>query len=150
MDAVQRQRQNAQRYGYLRSNAQVTVSSGPYIEITPVNPNYIVVPYYNPYLVFGPPPPGVVVANSVYFGFGVSLGAWWAPWGWGSTRFVWPMHTVIFVNEPWGRTWPNRGGYVHPYPGVPRHPGPRLPDMHRAQPRTPAQRAAPHGGGRRR
>src|ERR1700686_515978 len=45
MDAVQRMRQKAKQYGYLRSNAQITVSGGPYIEVLPVNPDYIVVPY---------------------------------------------------------------------------------------------------------
>ena len=45
MDAVQRMRQKAKQYGYLQSNAQITVSRGPYIEILPVNPDYIVVPY---------------------------------------------------------------------------------------------------------
>ena len=48
MDAVQRQRAVAQRYGYLRSNGQVIVSGGPYITIMPVNPGYVVVPYYDP------------------------------------------------------------------------------------------------------
>jgi hypothetical protein len=45
MDAVQRQRAVAQRYGYLRSNGQVVVSGGPYITIMPVNPGFVVVPY---------------------------------------------------------------------------------------------------------
>src|SRR5262249_55148166 len=48
MAAVQRQRALATRYGYLRSNGQVVVSTGPYIAITPVNPGYVVVPYYDP------------------------------------------------------------------------------------------------------
>ena len=52
MDAVQRQRAIAQRYGYLRSNGQIVVSGGPYITIMPVNPGYIVVPYYDPAVVF--------------------------------------------------------------------------------------------------
>jgi hypothetical protein len=38
MDAVQRLRQEAQQYGYLRTNGSVVVSGGPYIAITPVNP----------------------------------------------------------------------------------------------------------------
>jgi hypothetical protein len=140
MDAVQRMRQKAKQYGYLRSNAQITVSGGPYIEILPVNPDYIVVPYYDPYLVFGPPPPGFLVAGAIRFGFGVHLGAWFAPWGWGSTRLVWPTHTVIIDNTPWGRTWVNRFGYVHPYPGLARHIGPRLPDLHRLVPRPLLER----------
>ena len=31
MDAVQRERQLAYRYGYLRSNPQIVVTNGPYI-----------------------------------------------------------------------------------------------------------------------
>ena len=48
MDAVQRMRQKAQSYGYLRSTPQVTVSQGPYVEIQPVDPGFIVVPYLRP------------------------------------------------------------------------------------------------------
>jgi hypothetical protein len=148
MDAVQRLRHQAQQYGYLRSNPRVTVTTGPYIEITPISPDYVVVPYYDPYVVFGPPAPGFVVGTAIYFGFGVRLGAWWGPWGWGATRFGWPAHTVIIGNVPWGRTWGNRGGYVHPYPGVPRNIGPRLPDRHPPVPRTAPERAQPRGGTR--
>src|SRR5215471_314121 len=39
MDAVQRMRALAYRHGYLRSNAQVVVRSGPFIEIVPVEPS---------------------------------------------------------------------------------------------------------------
>ena len=45
MDAVQRQRGLAERYGYLSGNGQIAVSGGPYITIMPVNPAFIVVPY---------------------------------------------------------------------------------------------------------
>src|SRR5215831_12034991 len=48
MNAVQRQRAMAQRYGYLRTNGQVVVSGGPYITVMPVNPGYVVVPYCDP------------------------------------------------------------------------------------------------------
>ena len=37
MDAVQRMRRHAVDFGYLRSNAQVVVNTGPYVEILPVN-----------------------------------------------------------------------------------------------------------------
>jgi Protein of unknown function (DUF3300) len=146
MDAVQRMRQQAQRYGYLQSNEQVTVSQDPYVEILPVDPGYIVVPYYDPYLVFGPPPPGFFVGGAIGFGFGVRIGTWFGPWGWGSTNIIWATHTLMLNNAPWGRGWVNRGGYVHPYPNVPRHPSPRLPDRHPLTPRTPAERAAPRAG----
>src|SRR6202035_5856602 len=61
MDAVQRQRAVAQSYGYLRSNGQVMVSGGPYITILPVDPGFIVVPYYDPGIVFFAPRAGFVV-----------------------------------------------------------------------------------------
>ena len=37
MDAVQRMRRKARDYGYLRTNQQIIVSGGPYIEIEPGN-----------------------------------------------------------------------------------------------------------------
>ena len=143
LDAVQRMRQQAQRYGYLRSNAQVIVSQGPYVEILPVESGYITVPYYDPGIVFGPPPLGFILARGVVFGFGVRIGGWFGPWGWGSTHIVWATHTLMLDNAPWGREWGNRREYVHPYPNVARHPDPRLPDRHAPQPRTPSERAAP-------
>jgi hypothetical protein len=48
MDAVQRERRKARDFGYLRSNGQIIVGSGPYITIAPVNPGFVVVPYYDP------------------------------------------------------------------------------------------------------
>jgi hypothetical protein len=51
-DAVQRERKKARDYGYLRSNAQIIVSDGPYITIVPVHPAFIPVPYYDPAIVF--------------------------------------------------------------------------------------------------
>src|SRR5262245_22433996 len=48
MDAVQRLRRQASTYGYLRSNPQVVVTTGPYIEIMPAGPAYLAVPIYDP------------------------------------------------------------------------------------------------------
>src|ERR1700678_3337855 len=49
MDAVQRMRQKAKDYGYLKSNDQIAVDAeGPYIDIEPVNPGFICVPAYDP------------------------------------------------------------------------------------------------------
>jgi hypothetical protein len=146
MDAVQRMRQKAQRDGYLRSNPEVTVSQGPDVEIQPVDPGYIVVPCYDPYILLGPPPPGIVIGGAIGFGFGVRIGTWFGPWGWGSTRFIWSNHALIVNNSPWGHEWGNRGNYVHPYPDVPHHVGPRLPDQHPPTPRTPTERVAPRTG----
>lgn len=146
MDAVQRQRALAQRYGYLRSNGQVVVGGGPYITIEPVNPAYIVVPYYDPGIVFYGRRPGY----SIRFGYGVSLGGFFSPWGWGGggIRFDWGRHDVFINNARWGRTWVNRGNYVHPYAGV-RRPGgvvERHEEGHRLEPRSAPERRAPAEG----
>jgi hypothetical protein len=147
MDAVQRERQKAASYGYLRSNAQVIVRTGPYIEIVPVSPNYIVVPYYDPVIVFAPPRRGFVVGTAIRFGFGVTLVAAFDPWGWHATRFGWADHTVIINNAPWRRTWTNRLTYVHPY-SVPRFTGSRPVDHHELQARSAREREE-QGHGRR-
>jgi hypothetical protein len=145
MDAVQRQRQTAVRYGYLRSGPQVIVRTGPYIEVLPTNPNYIVVPYYDPLIVFAPPRRGFVVGGAIRFGFGVTLGAVWAPWGWGTSRFVWGDHAVIINNAPWRRTWVNRTTYVHAW-SVPRYSGRRPTEGHRIQERSREEREASRDG----
>ncbi len=155
MDAVQRMRQLSWRYGYLRSNAQVIVRSGPYIEIVPVNPGYVVVPYYSPAVVFAPPRPGFIVATGVRFGFGVTVGAAFAPWGWGSTRFAWGDHALFVNNVVWQRTWVNRAVYVHPY-AVPRYAVPRgdmrhdAVERHEVIERSPREREAARDGRERR
>jgi len=93
------------------------VSDGPYITIMPVNPGYIVVPYYDPAVVFFAPRPGFAVGGAIRFGFGVTIGGFFAPWGWGAggIRFDWGAHAVFLNNARWGRTWANRSAYVHPY-----------------------------------
>ncbi len=152
MDAVQRQRHQAEHYGYLRSNAQIAVSGGPYIAITPVNPDFIPVPYYDPAIVYYAPRPGFVVSAGIGFGFGVSLGGFFRPWGWGPGygRFDWGGHRVFINNAPWGRTWVNRGGYVHPYEGGVRRWGPaeRVPERHELHERSEHERGAAREGRR--
>ncbi len=150
MDAVQRQRAAAQRYGYLRTNGQIVVSGGPYITILPVDPGYIVVPYYDPLVVFFAPRPGFFVVGAIRFGFGVTLGGFFAPWGWvaGGIGFDWGAHSVFLNHAPWGRTWMNRGGYVHPYPSIQRRPPDaiRPRDTHPLHPRSGRERSAPRQG----
>ncbi len=149
MDAVQRERQRARDFGYLRSNGQIVVSSGPYITIMPVNPAFMVVPYYDPGIVFVRPRPGFVVGGAIRFGFGVTIGGFFRPWGWGVGRFDWRAHSVIINNSPWRRTWVNRREYVHPYPGVRRFPpGERVPERHELHERSERERAAPREGRR--
>jgi hypothetical protein len=121
MDAIQRMRRKAKEYGYLRSNDYITVREGPYIEIEPVNPDFIVVPAYDPWVVFAPPPPGFYVGGAITFGFGVTIGAWLRPWGWGACRIGWGEHAIFINNVRWERGWRNRGVYVHGYPGIHRY-----------------------------
>src|SRR5271165_2889917 len=83
MDAVQRERHRAYDYGYLRTNPQVIVNGGPYIEILPARPDFIVVPYYDPLIVFAAPRPGFFVGGAIRFNFGITIGAAFRPWGWG-------------------------------------------------------------------
>ena len=140
MDAVQRMRREAVDYGYLQSNKSVMVTPSPYIQILPVNPGFIVVPYYDPRVVFVRPRPGVRVAATINFGYGVTIGTVWGPWGWGTSRFDWGAHVAIIAGAPWGRTWVNRGVYVHPYTVRRYEPRRPMPEEHRAQPRSRTER----------
>ncbi len=146
MDAVQRMRQKAKDYGYLRSNGQIVVSGGPYIGIEPVDPAFMVVPAYDPLIVFAPPRPGFFVGGAIGFGFGIGLGVAFRPWGWGVTHFDWGAHTVFINNAPWGRGWANRGVYVHPYNGPRRWEPDRRLENHRLIRRDEAERHAAREG----
>jgi len=149
MDAAQRLRHSAYNYGYLRSNAQIVVRNGPFIEVLPVDPGFVVVPYYNPAVVFVRPGPGLVIGGAIRFGYGVRLGAYFAPWGWGTTRFGWGEHTLFVNNAPWGRTWTNRTVYVHPFAAVPRYrAAARVRDRHQPQARSERERTAEREGRR--
>jgi hypothetical protein len=137
MDAAQRMRHEAWNYGYLRSSTEVTVSEGPYIEIVPVNVDYVPIPVYDPLVVFTPPRPGIVVRTALTYRFGARLGVAFAPWGWGASWFDWPGRAVVINRTPWDRTWLNRETYVHPY-AVRRYAGPPVEQHHaiaRAEPR---------------
>ena len=134
MDAVQRMRKQARRYGYLQTTPYDTVvDSGGYIEILPVNPAYIYVPMYDPYVVYGPPPPGFFIGGAIRFGPGIVIGAGFFPWGWAHPYFSWSNHLIFFDETPWGRGWANRGFYFHPYAHPWRRgPGPRI-ERHRVR-----------------
>lgn len=145
MDSVQRERQIAQRYGYLRSTGQIAVSGGPYIAITPVNPDFVYVPYYDPLIVFAAPRPGFFVGGAIRYGFGFNVGVAFRPWGWGYSRFGWGEHAIYVNNARWNRTWVNRREYVHPYE-VHRFEGARVPERHEVHERSPRERQAEQRG----
>jgi hypothetical protein len=129
MDAVQRMRRRAMDYGYLGPNGYVNVlTDGGYIQILPVNPSVIYVPYYDPYVVFAPPRPGFVVATAIHFGPAITIGAAFGNWGWWfGSGFLWPSHVILIDHRPWERVWVGRDVYVHPYARPWVHPvGPRV------------------------
>jgi hypothetical protein len=115
MYAVQRMRQRARDYGYLRTGPQIIVAGGPYITILPARVDYVVVPYYDPVVVYERPRPGFFIGGAIGFRFGVVLGASYRPWGWGYNRIAWDRRVVFINNAPWQRTWVNRHEYHHPY-----------------------------------
>jgi Protein of unknown function (DUF3300) len=128
MDAVQRMRKEARKYGYLQSNPyDNVVESGGYIEILPVNPAYLYVPAYDPLVVFAAPAPGFVIGGAIRFGPAIVIGASFAPFGWTHPYFAWGSHAIVFDETPWGRVWANRAFYAHPYQrGWVRAAGPRV------------------------
>jgi Protein of unknown function (DUF3300) len=132
MDAVQRMRQQAYSYGYLRPTPyDNVVNTGGYVEIQPVNPAFLYVPVYSPAVVFAPPRPGIVVGLSIHFAPSVFIGPAFVPFGWSRPGFAWGTHAIIIGGAPWGRTWVNRTAYVHPYANAYRPaPGPRIEDHH--------------------
>jgi len=146
MDAVQRMRHKAKEYGYLRTGPQIVVAGGPYLTIEPVNPEFVVVPAYDPLIVFAPPRPGFFVGGAIGFGFGVAIGAWFHPWGWGACRIGWDTHAIFINNVRWERTWVNRGVYVHPYPGIHRYVAANRIEHHELIRRSEAERAAARNG----
>jgi len=143
MDAVQRMRQKAMDSGYLQSNGQdrVVVGGPGDIEILPVNPGYVCVPYYNPAVVFVAPRPGFFAGVGITFGPGIFVGAF-APFGWAGPMLGWRTHDILIDHRPWVRTWANRDRYVHPYAvPVARPVGPRV---ERHVERHPARRVEEH------
>lgn len=135
MDAVQRMRQQAYDYGYLRDPQfaqyqRVQVLGPGNIEILPVYAGAYYVPYYNPVVVYSRPRPGFVMGGVFRFGPRITIGASFAPFGWGGVGFGWREHNILIDHRPWARTWSNRRAYVHPYvtpyrrvagPGVEHH-----------------------------
>jgi len=117
MDAIQRLRARASQDGYFRdpqfARYEHVVAAGPGIyEIDPIGPDYYV-PYYNPQIFFAPPRPGFFVGFS--FGPAISVGGFFAPWGWGpGLGFGWRDHAILIGGNPWNRGWVDRARYNRP------------------------------------
>lgn len=147
MDAVQRERKRARDYGYLRTNAQVNVGyADDYITIDPINPAFICVPVYDPGVVFFAPRPGFFVGGAIGWGYGISLGFAFRPWGWGDSRFYWRDHYAFVGGARWDRHWDNRREYVHPYSNFHRFDGARGDERHELIRRSDRERGAARVG----
>jgi len=166
MNAVQALRSQAHDSNKLVTTAQqrVVVEEG-VISIVPVTAEVVCIPYYNPWVIWGPmfvaypgfvaiaPPPGIVVGVGVAFFPGISIGfyggfgwgfAAWAPvWGGGVVMFhhsTYISHSVTVVNHGhFGGH--DRGAFEHGGRGVPAH-------YHAAAHAGAARAAAANGHGR--
>lgn len=99
-------------------------------------------PHQGTTFVFFAPRPAFVVGGAIRFGFGVSIGGFFRPWGWGVSRFDWGRHDVFIGAAPWRRTWVNRGVYAHPFPEVHRFaPAPRPAEHHEVFQRSEVERS---------
>jgi hypothetical protein len=107
-----------------------------------VNPALLYVPYYDPLIVYARPRPGFVVSRGITFGFGISIGPVFRPWGWGGNRISWSSRTVFINNAEWHRGWVNRTTYVHPYTIRRAQPVRRVEERHEVRQRDERERAA--------
>ena len=152
-NAIQIMRQRAQAAGNLSSTPQqVVTTSGPSIVIQPANPDYVYVPVYDPWLIYGAPLPiwpgfvfGSVWVGHPYFGFGFGINiGFWRPfgWGWPAWGLDWGAHRVYYNRAPWvarGPAFFDHRAYAPPVyrggagrPPVPAYHGAPAPGYHPA------------------
>jgi hypothetical protein len=114
LEAIQVMRQRAQAAGDLHSTAQEQVSYDQgNIELAPVNPQYVYVPVYNPWAVYGDPVtpyPGFSLigalgsffgstfgSSAIRFGLGIAMAAFsHTTWGWLGWGLSWLGHVIFF------------------------------------------------------
>lgn len=124
MDAVQRMRNTAYKYGHLQSNEHVKVIKEKTIIIEPVQKEYVYVPVYNPHVVFYAYSNGY---PGLRYRAGVWLGAYYNLWGWGTSYFEWDTHLIYVHDYRW---YHNRPRHHHP----PRHHNPPPPHRYHSAP----------------
>jgi hypothetical protein len=113
MQTVQVLRRRAEQAGNLGSTPQETVSNDQgYIELAPANPQYVYLPAYNPWAVYGQPVapyPGFSLLGSlgsflgagpVRYGMGFAMSAFeHTPWGWMGWGLSWLTQSVLFQHS---------------------------------------------------
>jgi hypothetical protein len=107
LQAVQMMRRRAQAAGTLESTPQQAVDYDQgYIQLTPVNPQVVYVPTYNPWTVYGEqvsPYPGfsllgaLIGSSPISYGLGIAMNVFsQTPWGWLSWGLNWLAQSVLF------------------------------------------------------
>ena len=110
LQAVQVMRRRAQAAGTLESTPQQAVDYDQgYIQLTPVNPQVVYVPTYNPWTVYGEqvsPYPGFSLlggmqswlgSSPISYGLGIAMNAFsHTPWGWLTWGLNWLAQSVLF------------------------------------------------------
>ena len=110
LEAVQVMRRRAQAAGTLQSTPQLSVQYNQgYVQLTPVNPQIVYVPTYNPWTVYGDqvaPYPGFSLlglvgsflgSSPLRFGLGIAMSAFThTPWGWLAWGLNWLTQSVFF------------------------------------------------------
>ncbi len=126
MNAVQVMRQRAQAAGTLQNTPQQAVTTeDSSISIEPTNPDYVYLPAYDPWAVYGAPLlpwpdwyayPGIWFGGPyLSFGIGFPLGFFAGfAWGWPHWGFGWHDHQLLFDRHPYysrSTTFFNRRGF---------------------------------------
>jgi hypothetical protein len=126
MAAVQVMRQRASAAGNLKTTPQQVVSTqGQDIDIEPAASDFVYVPAYDPWVVYGAPLipwpdwylyPGIWYEGPyLSFGIGVPIGFFGGfGWGWHHWGFDWPHRHVLFDHNPYlshSTTFYNRGNF---------------------------------------
>jgi uncharacterized membrane protein YgcG len=126
MDAVQVMRQRAQEAGNLKDTPQQTVKTqDSNIVIEPVDPEFVYVPAYDPWLIYGGPivawpgwyPYPGIWYDGPFLSFGIGFGIGWFGgfgWGWGHWGFDWHNHYALYNHGRYfsrSRTFYNRDGF---------------------------------------
>jgi hypothetical protein len=141
LEAIQVMRQRAQAAGTLQSTPQEQVSYDQgAIELSPVNPEYVYVPAYNPWTVYGDPVtpyPGFSLLGAIgsffeatvgpgllHFGSAIAVAAFdHTPFGWLSWAVSWLGHAIFFHHSDYYThsttvaDWGIRGGGLHAFAG---------------------------------
>jgi hypothetical protein len=137
LEAVQVMRRRAQAAGTLQSTPQQAVHYDQgYIQLTPVNPQVVYVPTYNPWTAYGEqvsPYPGFSLLGAVQsflgsspinYGLGIAMSAFsHTPWGWLAWGLNWLTQSVLFHQSDYYSQSTTVADWGLPHDGLHAYPG---------------------------